>query len=455
MDTSSDRDHDYAVWGPFASVDAARATCGSLPSPTDCSYSRSATEHPGIPRVVSGEVYVVLLTNYARVTQALNAELGATNTAALSCAAVAVEQQKLENKQAGACDAAALERRAEQISSICCTGGRCNMGGITACTEDCAAVLLPFWDMCSGAFEGSSPDLAGMQQVLEAAVVTCSTGPPCSDFYEISVNCPVHRVDGIVPAMCDDPTQPEDDQCAVVFTAWYERCFADLTLLDDIPGGRQQLTEFYQLCGGLKTIEQPPPPPPPPPPSPPEGCSTSPCRNGGDCSNLANGEFTCNCASGFSGDSCLDSDPPPPPTDACHPSPCMHHGREQGTCYANGASHLCVCTGAYTGTNCEVSPVPPPPPNPCVAAPCLNGGACAVADSGGGHRRVQAAPVAFTCSCPAGFSGHLCETADPPPPPPPPIRCIPDGRPGGGSVGGRRCTCGCCGYRYHCCNGCG
>ena len=101
MDTSSDRDHDYAVWGPFTSVDAARATCGSLPSPTDCSYSRSATEHPGIPRVVSGEVYVVLLTNYARVTQALNAELGATNTAALSCAAVAVEQQKLENKQAG------------------------------------------------------------------------------------------------------------------------------------------------------------------------------------------------------------------------------------------------------------------------------------------------------------------------------------------------------------------
>ena len=96
MTTSSSRDHDYAVWGPFASLEAAQRSCGTLPSPADCGYSTSATEHLSIPNVQAGEVYVVLLTNFARVTQALSAELDAANTAVLSCAAVAIKEQQQE-----------------------------------------------------------------------------------------------------------------------------------------------------------------------------------------------------------------------------------------------------------------------------------------------------------------------------------------------------------------------
>ena len=70
------------------------SSCCTLPSPADCGYSTSATEHLSIPNVQAGEVYVVLLTNFARVTQALSAELDAANTAVLSCAAVAIKEQQ-------------------------------------------------------------------------------------------------------------------------------------------------------------------------------------------------------------------------------------------------------------------------------------------------------------------------------------------------------------------------
>ena len=95
MTTTSERDHDYALWGPFASLEAAQHTCGSLPSPTDCGYSMAATEHHSIPQANAGEIYIMLLTNFARVTQALNAELAPANTATLSCAAVEQELQQI------------------------------------------------------------------------------------------------------------------------------------------------------------------------------------------------------------------------------------------------------------------------------------------------------------------------------------------------------------------------
>ena len=88
MDTSSNRDHDFAVWGPYPSVDAARGSCGRLSTPTSCSYSPSATEHVQISNARPGEVYVYLLTNYARVTQGLTASLSPSNTATVSCQAV-------------------------------------------------------------------------------------------------------------------------------------------------------------------------------------------------------------------------------------------------------------------------------------------------------------------------------------------------------------------------------
>jgi hypothetical protein len=69
-----------------------------------------------------------------------------------------------------------------------------------------------------------------------------------------------------VPSTCvDDPTHSYDDQCAQVFTTWYQRCF--VTVRND-PGTRfivqqfgLQLTAFNMLC--TAQLNAPPPPPPP------------------------------------------------------------------------------------------------------------------------------------------------------------------------------------------------
>jgi hypothetical protein len=59
-------DVDYALWGPYTSVSAARGACGTLPVPLDCSYSAAETERPTVPSSsVAGDVYVLLFTNYA------------------------------------------------------------------------------------------------------------------------------------------------------------------------------------------------------------------------------------------------------------------------------------------------------------------------------------------------------------------------------------------------------
>jgi gliding motility-associated-like protein len=56
-------DVDFVCWGPFASL---AAGCGALSSGNivDCSYSASATEYCDITGAQTGQVYILLLTNY-------------------------------------------------------------------------------------------------------------------------------------------------------------------------------------------------------------------------------------------------------------------------------------------------------------------------------------------------------------------------------------------------------
>lgn len=74
FDMSSGSDIDFALWGPYANLAAAQAACGSLPAPIDCSYSTAATETADITGAQTGEVYVLLITNYANVTQVIIAD---------------------------------------------------------------------------------------------------------------------------------------------------------------------------------------------------------------------------------------------------------------------------------------------------------------------------------------------------------------------------------------------
>ncbi|MCG8575218.1 MAG: gliding motility-associated C-terminal domain-containing protein [Flavobacteriales bacterium] len=74
MSLTAPSDIDFIIWGPFADLATAISYCGSLGTvpeapEVDCSYSPTADETPSIPGCVTGEVYIMLITNYAAVVQ--------------------------------------------------------------------------------------------------------------------------------------------------------------------------------------------------------------------------------------------------------------------------------------------------------------------------------------------------------------------------------------------------
>ena len=88
MDLTAGSDIDYAIWGPYSSLTAAQAACGSHPEPVDCSFSFSATEFISVPNVSVGDVYVLLITNYAEIVQNVTLEASPGNTANTDCTIV-------------------------------------------------------------------------------------------------------------------------------------------------------------------------------------------------------------------------------------------------------------------------------------------------------------------------------------------------------------------------------
>ncbi|MBL1279365.1 MAG: gliding motility-associated C-terminal domain-containing protein [Fluviicola sp.] len=71
MSLTAGSDIDFIIWGPYANLTAAQANCGTLGTgnQVDCSYSSTNTETPSIPGALAGEVYIMLITNYANVVQ--------------------------------------------------------------------------------------------------------------------------------------------------------------------------------------------------------------------------------------------------------------------------------------------------------------------------------------------------------------------------------------------------
>ncbi|KAG7461325.1 hypothetical protein MATL_G00208900 [Megalops atlanticus] len=111
-------------------------------------------------------------------------------------------------------------------------------------------------------------------------------------------------------------------------------------------------------------------------------CDSSPCRNGGKCTDLEGG-YRCTCPQGFEGVHCEHS------LLTCADSPCFHSGK----CHEkdNGRSYACECPRSFTGLNCEKRV------DKCTSLPCANGGLCLL------HGSVR------VCSCRAGFTGQRCE----------------------------------------------
>lgn len=71
MSLTAGSDIDFIIWGPYANLAAAQANCGTLGTgnQVDCSYSSTNMETPSIPNAVAGQVYIMLITNYANVVQ--------------------------------------------------------------------------------------------------------------------------------------------------------------------------------------------------------------------------------------------------------------------------------------------------------------------------------------------------------------------------------------------------
>lgn len=86
MSLSAPSDIDFIVYGPYPSLNAAQNDCGNLGSPAgeivDCSFSSTNNETPSIPNAVVGQVYVMLVTNYANTVQqvTLNQTSGSGST---------------------------------------------------------------------------------------------------------------------------------------------------------------------------------------------------------------------------------------------------------------------------------------------------------------------------------------------------------------------------------------
>ena len=86
-------DIDFIIWGPFSNQAAALAACGSLGTGgvngavEDCSFSATTMETPSIIGGLVGEVYVMMVANYAGVTQTISITPVASTGAAVCCTA--------------------------------------------------------------------------------------------------------------------------------------------------------------------------------------------------------------------------------------------------------------------------------------------------------------------------------------------------------------------------------
>ncbi|MBA4239970.1 MAG: hypothetical protein C0448_04555 [Sphingobacteriaceae bacterium] len=88
VDLTAGSDVDFAMWGPYPDLATGQADCSTYPAPIDCSYSSSNTEQMDIANAQTGEVYIVLVTNYANIIQSITLNQAPGATATTNCAII-------------------------------------------------------------------------------------------------------------------------------------------------------------------------------------------------------------------------------------------------------------------------------------------------------------------------------------------------------------------------------
>jgi len=76
---SNEVDIDYAIWGPFSSPDCAQIADLSV-LPVACSFSASSVEQAFLPTVNPGEIYIMVITNFAQLPTVITANVNFQNT---------------------------------------------------------------------------------------------------------------------------------------------------------------------------------------------------------------------------------------------------------------------------------------------------------------------------------------------------------------------------------------
>ncbi|XP_063962091.1 fibropellin-1-like [Lytechinus pictus] len=115
------------------------------------------------------------------------------------------------------------------------------------------------------------------------------------------------------------------------------------------------------------------------------GCETEPCANGGECTAVGSNsvEYTCTCAAGYMGSSCLSDIDECAIVGACS---------NRGVCDNTIGSYSCECISGWQGTDCDNDV------DECeIESPCRNGAVC------------NNIPGSFDCECAPGYTGSVCE----------------------------------------------
>lgn len=108
LELRAQSDIDYALWGPFQSVAQAQAACGQYQTPIGCSYSASNVESPQLTASTTGQIYVLLITNFANVVQSVTLTQTA-GTGRIGCDAFSSISGTALNDQNGNCSVDSTE----------------------------------------------------------------------------------------------------------------------------------------------------------------------------------------------------------------------------------------------------------------------------------------------------------------------------------------------------------